>query len=224
MENLLICPISHEIFKEPVIIDDGITYEKYCILKWFNKNNTSPITGLQVSKKIIDNTIIKLLVDEFLTEHPESREKQFKPIYSFLEFKNMCITYIQDKKFYKLFDFVEFDLQDSSLNELFNNCNDEKIINHVINNKIINDNVNINDINIRESAARVGVKITIDDLGNVIKSESVDIEPYYPYNNNNDKIFLHNHRFLIPEGDRTIISVGRSICHANFDNESSDNE
>jgi hypothetical protein len=40
------CPISHELFEDPVIwVADGHTYEQYCISEWLKANNTSPMTG-----------------------------------------------------------------------------------------------------------------------------------------------------------------------------------
>lgn len=51
-ENL-ICPITLEVFKDPVIIEDGNTYEREAILKYLNNNNLSPITREPVNKQIV---------------------------------------------------------------------------------------------------------------------------------------------------------------------------
>lgn len=38
------CPITHAIFRNPVLIDDGIIYEYNAIKKWLKENNNlSPI-------------------------------------------------------------------------------------------------------------------------------------------------------------------------------------
>ena len=44
-----ICPISQTIMKNPVKTDDGHVYDKDFIERWFNYNNTSPLTGLSLS-------------------------------------------------------------------------------------------------------------------------------------------------------------------------------
>lgn len=40
----LVCPISHELFKEPMNSRYGQVYEKECILEWIEKKRTDPIT------------------------------------------------------------------------------------------------------------------------------------------------------------------------------------
>ena len=59
--NTLMCPISLQIFKCPVVIADGFTYEYAEIKNWLNNNNTSPMT-----KKIINNKtiIVKYLIKQ----------------------------------------------------------------------------------------------------------------------------------------------------------------
>jgi len=51
-----ICPISSEIFKDPVMASDGQTYEKKEITKWIKKQGksaTSPMTGLKLKSKVL---------------------------------------------------------------------------------------------------------------------------------------------------------------------------
>ncbi|ETO33024.1 hypothetical protein RFI_04084, partial [Reticulomyxa filosa] len=40
-----LCPITHDIMKEPVICSDGFCYEREAIENWLIKNNTSPMTN-----------------------------------------------------------------------------------------------------------------------------------------------------------------------------------
>ena len=40
-----LCPITHELFREPVVAWDGHTYEKAAIEKWLLNKDTSPRTG-----------------------------------------------------------------------------------------------------------------------------------------------------------------------------------
>lgn len=42
-----LCPITHEIMREPVIISDGFTYERRAITEWFMSGKfTSPMTNI----------------------------------------------------------------------------------------------------------------------------------------------------------------------------------
>jgi hypothetical protein len=40
-----LCPIMYQLFRDPVIAQDGHTYERTAIEKWLEKNSTSPRTG-----------------------------------------------------------------------------------------------------------------------------------------------------------------------------------
>ena len=65
----LICPISHELMREPVIIDSGITYEKEEILKWFLTKDTCPMTRKKVDREIFTNNgLIRTITDLFVVQ------------------------------------------------------------------------------------------------------------------------------------------------------------
>jgi hypothetical protein len=40
----LICPITYQIFRDPVIAGDGHTYERAAIVRWILEHGTSPLT------------------------------------------------------------------------------------------------------------------------------------------------------------------------------------
>jgi hypothetical protein len=40
----LICPITYQIFRDPVIAGDGHTYERAAIVRWIAEHGTSPLT------------------------------------------------------------------------------------------------------------------------------------------------------------------------------------
>jgi hypothetical protein len=40
------CPITGEILLDPVVASDGHTYSRAAIAKWFEQNQTSPLTGV----------------------------------------------------------------------------------------------------------------------------------------------------------------------------------
>lgn len=57
------CPISWELFKDPVILEDGFTYERESISEWLTKHKTSPNTNSKIySKKLIPNQSLKNVV------------------------------------------------------------------------------------------------------------------------------------------------------------------
>ncbi|MFN7095831.1 MAG: ankyrin repeat domain-containing protein, partial [Burkholderiales bacterium] len=64
----LLCPITHEPFKEPVIAEDGHTYEKKAIEKWVKEKGNSPKTREKISNKFITNWDKKSQITEFLDE------------------------------------------------------------------------------------------------------------------------------------------------------------
>lgn len=41
-----ICMITNDVFTDPVIAEDGNTYERAAITEWLAKNSTSPISRL----------------------------------------------------------------------------------------------------------------------------------------------------------------------------------
>jgi hypothetical protein len=129
------CPITHEIFKNPVRANDNITYEKHAILEWLKNKNTSPCTRAEIFD-LTDNVDMKELIDIFLLKYPSYLKDQFN--YSFfLDFKDECINHVKNKNFNELLYYVEFDLSDSSFtNNLFKDCKDENVLKHVIDNTI----------------------------------------------------------------------------------------
>ena len=54
------CPISHQIMTDPVVTEDGHTYQRDQILTWFENHNTSPLTGLTLSSlNVFPNIILR---------------------------------------------------------------------------------------------------------------------------------------------------------------------
>ncbi len=43
--DAFICPITHELMRDPYFTDDGHCYEKIAIESWMRDNDTSPQTG-----------------------------------------------------------------------------------------------------------------------------------------------------------------------------------
>ena len=64
MEDLLTCPISLEVMKDPVLARDGFTYERYQIEEWIRRNGVSPMTSMPLS---IDELVPNILVRQIIS-------------------------------------------------------------------------------------------------------------------------------------------------------------
>jgi len=65
--NALTCPITLELFVDPVLASDGYTYERSAIVEWIQyKNGTSPMTRQTLKMKdLTSNRIVKQLADQY---------------------------------------------------------------------------------------------------------------------------------------------------------------
>lgn len=63
----ILCPITHEIFHDPVMTCDGMTYERNAIMTWFEEGNrSSPMTGMTLPiLTLIPNLTLKKLIHEY---------------------------------------------------------------------------------------------------------------------------------------------------------------
>jgi len=63
------CPITQEVMKDPVIAQDGFTYERREIEKWYRetppgRNPISPMTGAAITnRKLVPNEKLKKFID-----------------------------------------------------------------------------------------------------------------------------------------------------------------
>jgi hypothetical protein len=64
LEHDLKCSISCEVFRDPVILRDGHTYERVDIEQWFDMGNTtSPLTNQVINRPLfVPNRIVKNMV------------------------------------------------------------------------------------------------------------------------------------------------------------------
>jgi serine/threonine protein kinase len=66
--SVFVCPITTEVFEEPVLAADGYTYERMAIEGWLVKHNTSPITGLALEHRgLTPNLALKSAIAEWRT-------------------------------------------------------------------------------------------------------------------------------------------------------------
>ena len=71
-KDILVCPITLSLFNDPVLAEDGYTYERTAIEAWIKRNGTSPITNQPIALgNFYPNEPIKKLVDRFENTLPE---------------------------------------------------------------------------------------------------------------------------------------------------------
>jgi len=152
------CPITRQIFCNPVSAEDGRIYEEQYIKKWFDVKESSPFTG-----EIIDTTLhplipMKNLINDLIAKHPECKEYQYIPDDSYHANKDTIMIYIVDKNFHKLLNYTDYLVMDiisddiitsddtaiqTAINKnltifehIIRNCKNDNIIKYVIDNCI----------------------------------------------------------------------------------------
>ncbi|XP_039069062.1 putative E3 ubiquitin-protein ligase LIN-1 [Hibiscus syriacus] len=68
-----VCPITGQIFNDPVTLETGQTYERKAIEEWLNRGNTCPITRQPLSSNVLPKTnyVLKRLITSWKEQHPE---------------------------------------------------------------------------------------------------------------------------------------------------------
>jgi len=137
------CPISNEIFNEPVMCEDGHTYEKIYIEQWLKNNNTSPLTRQIMSKKMCVNFQVKKLVDALLKINPDLTKTQCNP-HLISCIINNNFNQLLNYKYFRFRSLLKFKINDKSVFQvLLENCNDVNIVSHVI--SVIQDNEHVDE-------------------------------------------------------------------------------
>jgi len=60
-----ICPITQTIMVDPVMCEDGITYERSAITQWLQSHNTSPVTRQVINKNLISNLALRNTISDY---------------------------------------------------------------------------------------------------------------------------------------------------------------
>ena len=69
--NDWLCPITLSVMRDPVIAEDGHSYERSAITEWFQHNNTSPKTNLPLnSTHLVANIALRNTIQEFFAKNP----------------------------------------------------------------------------------------------------------------------------------------------------------
>jgi len=61
-----LCPITHEVFHDPVVASDGYTYERSAIVEWLRTSSTSPMTNMPLdSLSLTPSHSIRSAIEEW---------------------------------------------------------------------------------------------------------------------------------------------------------------
>lgn len=63
VEEHFVCPITRVRFEDPVVAEDGATYERAAIETWLHSTGKSPLTGLPISSRLVPNRIVKSFLE-----------------------------------------------------------------------------------------------------------------------------------------------------------------
>lgn len=59
------CPITGMPMQDPIVLQDGMSYERAAIERWLKKKSTSPVTGEEIDKRIrIPNHMLRNTISE----------------------------------------------------------------------------------------------------------------------------------------------------------------
>jgi len=64
------CPLTLELMRDPVVTEDGQSYERDAITRWLQEHDTSPGTGDPLeSKRLIPNIRLRSAIRDWLAQH-----------------------------------------------------------------------------------------------------------------------------------------------------------
>lgn len=59
------CPISQEIMVDPVVAEDGQTYERAALMGWLGEKPISPVTGRRMGSLVVPNHALRSIIAKF---------------------------------------------------------------------------------------------------------------------------------------------------------------
>merc|ERR550534_1550413 len=60
-----ICPITRDIFEDPVVAEDGNTYERRAVERWFRQCHSSPMFGTRIGTRLVTNQNLKSQIQDW---------------------------------------------------------------------------------------------------------------------------------------------------------------
>ena len=107
--ELFICPLTNQIFNDPVIAEDGQLYERSAIEQWFSENKISPLSRKVIHTTLVESYTIKNILDSLLKKNPDLKLQQFKLDNSHQMNVNTIIKLINSGQYNKLLNYAKFD-------------------------------------------------------------------------------------------------------------------
>lgn len=104
--DMITCPISKLIYKNPVLAMDGHVYEEIAIEEWFRTKNTSPLTNKEISTLLIPEYKIKQLADTICEKYPHLKKERSSN--NHIDNREIVKLLINQGVYEKLLKFKEF--------------------------------------------------------------------------------------------------------------------
>ena len=74
MPPSFMCPISHEVMRDPGTLSDGHSYERTAIKKWLRTHTTSPLSRKPLSADhLVENRVLRNAIDEHYEKTGQKR-------------------------------------------------------------------------------------------------------------------------------------------------------
>ena len=93
LRDTIVCPITRQVFLDPVILSSGITFEKCEIIRWLEIDRKCPITKKVIrkyeKKHLTENLLVKQIISELLSNGYLKKSEIYKPVFNRDEFKKL---------------------------------------------------------------------------------------------------------------------------------------
>lgn len=152
-----ICPITLDIMKEPVICEDGNTYEKKAIMAL--KKPISPLTGQYINlKNLISNRVLKELIEQYLINNEKKTDCHNNNTSNFNEFESYNDIYddFYDEQTQKLIGDLIFEYNNQKTNSNSNSHIKKNQSNFVCDDDIVKDiKIILNNLKININSSQI---------------------------------------------------------------------
>ena len=131
MYQLLRCPLTNKPFCDPVVAEDGCTYERNAIEKWFETSKQSPGTREEIGTRLVSNTVVKYI----------------SQVHRNYDYENKCCCcddidyeeidgYLRDGEYFNLLKYRRIDVEKIGIDYLFHERYgvDTHVLKHIMKN------------------------------------------------------------------------------------------
>jgi hypothetical protein len=70
---LFLCPLTHEVMEDPVVAQDGYTYERAMITQWQARSCRSPMTNQPMGRALLPNHALRSSIQEWQVQQGVGR-------------------------------------------------------------------------------------------------------------------------------------------------------